>query len=505
MNNNQNYFFDRFDQYGSRTAFLQDDGSAMTYAQIDEYAAWMHSVIPARTLVFCLCENTIGSAAGYLACLHNRIVPLLLDAAINLQLLGDLIRLYQPGWLYVPEQLAESEAFRQALPRIQEESMPGGADAGACKSTDDAGTVRGSSAGSRGYMLIKTGYAESVPMDDALGLLLTTSGSTGSPKLVRQSYANIQANTDSIVSYLEIDGEERPVTTLPMYYTYGLSVINSHMHAGACVLVTEHSIITRAFWDFMKKNRATSIAGVPYTYEMLKRARFFRMELPDLHTMTQAGGKLLPELHREFAEYAAANGKKFVVMYGQTEATALMGYLPADKALEKVGSMGIPIPGGRFALIDVNGNEITAPEQTGELIYEGANVTLGYAECREDLAKGDERHGRLETGDMAQFDADGYYFIVGRKKRFLKLFGSRVNLDEVERMIRPEFPDIDCACSGDDDVLKVFITDPHFCGDVERFLISRTHINQRAIRVIPISAIPRSESGKVLYKELSQR
>lgn len=505
MGNNMNYFFDRFEQYGSQTAFLQDDGSTMSYEEIDAYAAWMHSVIPTRTLMFCLCENSIGSAAGYLACLHNRIVPLLLDAGINLQLLGDLIRLYQPGWLYVPEQLAESEEFQQVFFGIQEKGMSDAAGAEEGTLQDDAEAFCGSSAGGRGYKLIKTGYTELVPMDDTLGLLLTTSGSTGSPKLVRQSYDNIQANTDSIVSYLEIDEEERPVTTLPMYYTYGLSVINSHVHAGACVLLTEHSIITRAFWDFMKENRATSIAGVPYTYEMLKRARFFRMELPDLHTMTQAGGKLLPELHREFAEYAAENGKKFVVMYGQTEATARMGYLPAGKALDKVGSMGIPIPGGRFALIDVNGDEISVPEKTGELIYEGANVTLGYAECREDLAKGDERHGRLETGDMAQFDTDGYYYIVGRKKRFLKLFGSRVNLDEVERMIRPEFPDIDCACSGEDDVLKVFITDPHFSGEVERFLISRTHINQRAIRVIPIREIPRSESGKVLYKELPQR
>ena len=226
------------------------------------------------------------------------------------------------------------------------------------------------------------------------------------------------------------------------------------------------------------------------------------MDLPSLRTMTQAGGKILTELHRDFAEYAAEKGKNFVVMYGQTEATARMGYLPADKALDKVGSMGIVIPGGSFDLIDVDGSEITETNKTGELVYRGPNVTLGYAEQRSDLALGDERNGVLETGDMAQMDADGYYYIVGRKKRFLKIFGSRVNLDEVERMIRNEFPDADCACSGNDDQLRVYVTDPRACSEVQRFLITRTHINQKAIRVQAISEIPRNDSGKIIYQDL---
>ena len=171
--------------------------------------------------------------------------------------------------------------------------------------------------------------------------------------------------------------------------------------------------------------------------------------------MTQAGGKLLPELHRKFAEYAEENGKKFIVMYGQTEATARMGYLPAQKALEKCGSMGIAIPGGAFELIDADGRMISEPETVGELVYRGENVTLGYAQSGEDLIRGDERHGLLETGDMAKRDADGFYYIVGRKKRFLKIFGNRVNLDETERMIKEKFPDMECACSGRDDELSV--------------------------------------------------
>ena len=213
----------------------------------------------------------------------------------------------------------------------------------------------------------------------------------------------------------------------------------------------------KQFWNFFSEYNATSFGGVPYTYEMLDKLRFYRMKLPSLRYMTQAGGKLLPELHKKFAEYAEQNNKKFIVMYGQCEATARMGYLPYEKSVEKCGSMGIAIPGGKFRLIDVNGDNINEPFITGELVYEGDNVTLGYAECTDDLAKGDERHGVLYTGDMARFDKDGYYYIVGRKKRFLKVYGNRVSLDEIDMLIKGRFSDIECASAGIDDNVYIFI------------------------------------------------
>ncbi|MBQ6611921.1 MAG: AMP-binding protein [Oscillospiraceae bacterium] len=259
----------------------------------------------------------------------------------------------------------------------------------------------------------------------------------------------------------------------------------------------------KEFWNFFKDEEATSFGGVPYTYEMLDRLRFYRMKLPSLRTMTQAGGKILPELHEKFAKYAEENGKKFVVMYGQCEATARMGYLPPEKAVEKKGSMGIAIPGGRFRLIDVNGNEVTEPFVTGELVYEGKNVTLGYAECGDDLIKGDERQGVLETGDMAQFDEDGYYYIVGRKKRFLKIYGNRVNLDEVDRLIKGEFQ-VEAASTGVDDHMYIFVTEEKLADAVKDFVVSKTKLNQAAFKIIVIEEIPKNDSGKTLYKELAK-
>lgn len=228
------------------------------------------------------------------------------------------------------------------------------------------------------------------------------------------------------------------------------------------------------------------------------------MKLPSLRYCTQAGGKLTPELHKKFAEDAERRGTKFIVMYGQCEATARMGYLPSEKSLEKYGSMGIAIQGGTFRLVDIDGNAIIEPFLTGELVYEGPNVTLGYAECGEDLIKGDERNGSIQTGDMAQFDADGYYYIVGRKKRFLKIYGNRVNLDEIERLVKTKYDNIDFASSGVDDHMYLFVTEKKLAEDVKNFVIEKTGLNQAAFNMIVVEEIPKNDSGKILYKELAK-
>ena len=268
--------------------------------------------------------------------------------------------------------------------------------------------------------------------------------------------------------------------------------------------MTEKTLFDRSFWQLMREKEVTNLSGVPYTYAMLKRLRFFRMDLPALRTLTQAGGKLDPELHSEFAAYADAHGKKFVVMYGAAEATARMGYLPPQYALEKVGAMGIAIPGGRFALVDEAGAEITAADTVGELVYYGANVTLGYAESGADLARGDERHGRYETGDLAQRDADGYYTIVGRKRRFLKMFGKRTNLQEVEHILRQHFGEIELACAGIDDNLYIFVTQEVLVPKIVPFLSAKLGLHHTAFTVKYIAEIPKNASGKTVYRELEQ-
>jgi len=397
------------EQFENNVALIDEYGNKLSYGLLRSKSDEIARAIDQRCMVFCLCRNEIGSILGYVSFINHNIVPVLLNAQMEDELLHKLLDLYQPQFLWVPKKQAYQFKFAEELYETYE------------------------------YVLLKTGYHKVYSLYEELALLLTTSGSTGSPKFVRQSYMNVLDNAKSIKQYLELSEVERPITTLPMNYTYGLSIINSHFLAGACILVTDKGIMQKEFWEFFKTEKATSFGGVPYTYEMLDHLRFYKMSLPSLRTMTQAGGKLLPELHEKFARYSEEQGKRFVVMYGQCEATARMGYLPPSDAVRKKGSMGIAIPGGKFYLIDANGNEIGEENITGELVYEGKNVTLGYAECGDDLALGDERHGILETGDMAKFDEEGFYYIVGRKKRFLKIFGNRVNLDEVDCLIKAEF------------------------------------------------------------------
>ncbi|MCR5702217.1 MAG: AMP-binding protein [Lachnospiraceae bacterium] len=456
-----------------KIAALSDNGKTITYGELVDISKDIRELIGERNLVFVLCRNTIDSLVGYVAMAASSNVSLLLGAETDDELIEELIRTYSPQYVWEHENCSiEMLGNREVLYSYGE------------------------------YNLIRYISEDKPHLYENLALLLTTSGSTGSPKLVRQSYDNISSNAKAIASYLELDDNQKPITMLPMNYTYGLSVINSHLLVGGCILMTEYSYVQKQFWDFFKTCGATSICGVPYTYEILKKMRFFRMELPTLEYMTQAGGRLLPELHKEFAQYANERNIRFYVMYGQTEATARMSYLPPEQSLSKCGSIGIAIPGGEFSLVDENGECISDNEIVGELVYKGDNVTLGYATGPQDLAKKDEREGILVTGDMAKRDEDGYYYIVGRKKRFLKIYGNRVNMDECESMLQGKYTEMECACVGTDDHMKIYVTEQGSEDEILDYISGKTGLNRKAFEVIYISEIPKNDSGKKLYSVL---
>ncbi|KAA6323616.1 Long-chain-fatty-acid--CoA ligase [termite gut metagenome] len=458
-------------KYISTFIAIEDNGETLDYREINSLKDEFVSFQRGKELVFCLCENSIASLAGYISCLCAGMVPVLLDACKDVTLIKNLIGIYRPFYIWMPNKLEQLFENTQKV---------------CCF---------------RSYIFVKTEFPNQTIYND-LALLLTTSGTTGSPKLVRLSYNNLLSNTHSIAEYLNITNKERPIMSLPMYYSYGLSVINSHLIKGATILMTDKPVVQKEFWTFAKEQGATSIAGVPYTYEILKRLRFFRMNLPELKTMTQAGGKLNANLAKEYIEEARNAGKRFIVMYGQTEATARMSYLPPEKALEKYASIGVPIPGGKFILTDDNGHEIIEVDRDGELVYFGSNVSMGYAECREDLSKGDENNGILHTGDIARRDSDGFYYITGRMKRFVKIFGNRVNLDILEQFLKVVTSS--CACVGTDEKITVFVTETGKEEEIKSFLIKKTGLYVRAFDVRIIDDIPKNSSGKIQYTQLTQ-
>ncbi|MHA7239526.1 AMP-binding protein [Arthrobacter sp. TMS1-12-1] len=324
-----------------------------------------------------------------------------------------------------------------------------------------------------------------------LALLVSTSGSTGSPKLVRLSRANLEENARSIAEYLGIGPDDRAATTLPFSYCYGLSVINSHLAQGAGLVLTDLSVVDPCFWDVFRERGATSFAAVPYSFDLLDRVGFADMDLPNLRYVTQAGGRLAPEKVRSWAETGQRRGWDLFVMYGATEATARMAYLPPDLAAENPGTIGVPIPGGSFRIDPVEG----LPH--GELVYTGPNVMLGYAERPEDFALGREVH-ELRTGDLARRHPDGLYEVVGRRSRFVKIAGLRVDLGQVERILA----DLGAAAAvagSDDDGLVIAVEGEHEGGMLAKVLAADLGLPRTSIALHAVESLPRLGTGKIDY------
>lgn len=460
-----------FADHDARPLFESEEGDVVSYAEALTLARPSLANELARRLVFCLCDNDIGGLAGYFHLLSINAVPLMLAANLPSQQLQSLLDAYRPAFIW--------------LPAVRLEGFPGAKVLFAY----------------RDYCLIAHEEADYRVHDD-LALLLSTSGSTGSPKFVRLSQRNVLSNATAIAKYLELDADEVPITTLAPSYTYGLSILHSHALAGSKIAVTRKTFFERGFWGFLQSVRASSFGGVPYHYEMLKKLRFTAMELPSLRTLTQAGGRMAPELSREFALHCQSRGMRFFTMYGQTEATARMSYLSPDKAVLKAGSIGTEVPGGNFWLEDENGERLEGVEAEGELVYQGPNVSMGYACGWEDLAKGDERKSVLRTGDVARRDSDGDYYIVGRLKRFLKLFGHRINLQEVEQYLLDSGHV--AACAGIDDRLEVYVpqADAALAKEIKIMLARYLTVTPQSVKVMAAGDLPRNASGKIQYSEL---
>lgn len=460
-------FYHPEQHYPDRVALIDERGLVLTYKELAAAADQIAANLTASRLVFIFCTNTPGMLCGYLACLRAGAVPLMLDAGLDRQRIDELIEIYHPDLLWQP-------AAESAIPYIYQ---------------------------AFDYQLVP-GQGKPFPLHPSLALLMSTSGSTGSPKLVRLSRRNLQSNAQSIANYLELNADERPLVHLPLHYVYGLSIVNSHLQVGATLILTQSGLMQREFWQGMEQHQVTSLAGVPYTFEMMHKLRFSRMSLPSLRTLTQAGGKLSPQLQQHFAESARQNGRKFIVMYGAAEATSRMAWLPPELAILKCGSIGFAIPGGELHLVDDAGQKISEPEREGELVYSGENVMLGYATSGNDLVRGDELKGTLHTGDIARFDREGCFTLVGRKKRFLKIFGNRVSLDQMEMLLKNHFEGLECACDGCDDRLTLFLTDPGLADEVKGYAAAATRLHPSAFHIKVINSIPRTASGKTDYRSL---
>lgn len=449
-------FFDQLEVYGGHVALLPPTGEPVSYralaARADQIAAELGSE---RRLVFLEVSNSVDVIAAYLACLRGR-HPVCLCPHASPQHTNRLLAQY----------------------------------GGNVRIWAHAGGVE-----------LQWRHRDPVALHERLALLLSTSGSTGSSRLVKLSWANIDANARAIADYLGLGMSERAISSLRLNYSYGLSVVNSHLASGGAIVLTEDSVTEPQFWHWFKESKATSFAGVPHTFVLLKKDGVPLDELTSLRYATQAGGRLDPGLVRHFATLAREQGWRFYVMYGQTEAAPRMAYLPPDKALDYPDCIGVPIPNGRFQLIDEQGRPVLGTDTPGELAYVGPNVMMGYAQDRNDLST-DVTPPRLLTGDIGCRNEAGFFYIVGRASRFVKPFGLRVNLDDLETMLRVDLPDARCAGSDERIVIAVLEHQNVGATPVIRRIAEECRLPEFLFKVVAVPEIPLLPTGKVDYQRV---
>jgi len=455
------HFARLLEQFGDATALILNDGQHISYhtlAQLADhfaqnfvrYDVWPHQICALQ------CRNNLTSVVAYLSCLRHQRPLLLLDPALPPAQLDELIKRLEIAAL------------------INEQGEMTRVSTSAFRARTD------------------------------LALLLSTSGSTGSPKSVMLSQVNLQANALSISQYLPMLATDTAITSLPLHYSYGLSVLNSHLLLGAKIVLTDYSVMNKEFWQLVNQQQVTSLAGVPFSYQLLKTLRFERLPLPALRYLTQAGGKLTAELTSYLQQLSQQRPIPIYLMYGQTEATARIAYLAPEYLPNHADCIGNAIPGGELLLRDPQDRLVIEKALTaGELCYRGANVMLGYATNSSEL-RTTQQLDELATGDLAERLPNGLYRIVGRLNRILKLQGKRWTLDHLEATLSAQ--GFKVVCTGRDDLLVVGAIDPDATStapaQISGYLQQQLHLHPTLFKALLLRDIPYTSSGKINYQAI---
>lgn len=443
--------------------FLKDRDNQFTFAQVFDAGDQIFDAIESG-LVLIIMGRDVECVCAYFGALRKDLVPLLLSPEVTEENLARYLNAYKPDYMIAPVDF--SIGGYSKLRKLER------------------------------FCLYHRNTKSNLEIHSDLGLMLTTSGSTGDPKCVRLSKKNIQSCTEAIVEYLDMDQERVGISTLPLYYSYGLSTLHNATFSRSKYVLTDASVTDRDLWEFIRANKVTDFQGVPSTFEILKQMRAKIDLFETVKYVTQAGGALKKETAKHFIEFFTENSKNFFIMYGQTEASPRISFLPPQKACEKLGSVGVPIRGGRVTLRDCG-----LGKNQGELIYLGPNVALGYAERRGDLRLGDEFDGRLPTGDLAGIDKDGFIKIIGRISRFVKVHGQRVNLDDIENTFGNA--GLDAVVVGRDEKICVCVlSDSEVAANDLIRTKFRFHPSTR--KVVVVDEFPIKNTGKLDYKKLAE-
>jgi long-chain acyl-CoA synthetase len=454
------------------------DGGAVRYGQLKRLVSAAQQLLewPAKALVAVDEPRTLTGVVAYLAALASGHAVMLVEDG-STDLWADLIAAYQPELLVTPPgsdlaQLAERTGFRApaggTLPAWRQADGPGPADA----------------------------------IHPDLAMLIRTSGSLGRPKTVRLSFGNLRANAVAIGEALSIRPADRALTSLPLDFSYGLSILNSHLAAGAATGLTCAAPSSEEFWWCADQMRATCVGAVPVTYQFLRASHWEPRDHPSLRRLLHSGGALDTTSLQYFARLMRRAGGDLVTMYGQTEATARIAYLPPELLAERLGSVGVAVPGGLIQIQRADGTA-AGDGEVGEVVYEGPSVMMGYALARADLGAGDSQRGVLHTGDLGSL-REGFLYLVGRADRQVKVLGRRVDLEQVELLLASRGVTAAVTADTGERLLVVVESAAQRHAAVQcRAIAARLGVSRAAMTVVGMGAIPRSSRGKIDYPALS--
>jgi long-chain acyl-CoA synthetase len=466
--------FEKLGSFEQNTAFILPNNEEKSYADLLSDVYDFEHFLKGGELLLIVSKISYEVIFGYIAGLRKKTAVMFVDHKTNLSDVNNIIELYRPDFVFAPNEWFEGHPF------LTEKN---------CLKFGH-------------YTLKFQAEVNKRDINPQLAVLLGTSGSLGVKKYVRLSHNNLESNTKAIIEYLRITEDDRAITTMPIGYSYMLSIINTHLDVGASIVICQNSIIEKEFWQKARSRRITSLSGVPIFFEMLIRLGLEKISVPSLRQITQAGGKLSHALTKQMIEFSQSQNIEFISMYGQTEAAPRISYLDWASAKHKIGSIGKAIPNVKMWLETPNGETISSYDEHGEIVASGENICLGYSDSAQDLKRGNDNKGVIRTGDLAYQDSEGYFFISGRLKRFAKIDGHRLNLDDIEQKMKAI--NIEVACIEGDNKIKAF-----FDHTVEAdHMIDLLHLNtgqkKTTFICIQLNKLPLTSNGKIDYKSLTE-
>jgi len=428
--------FKNFKSHKKKFAIIQDS-KKYSYDYLIKYSEKISKLIKKNSLIILISKNEIDSIAFYISCIKNGYYLIILDENSNKKFLLDTIKNFKPNYIFYPRKYINLKKKNKKFSFSN-------------------------------YCLEEIDKKEK-KINVKNSIILTTSGTTSNPKFVRLSNKNLIKNTEQIIDYLNIKKNDITITTLPMAYSYGLSILNIHLEKGATIVINNDSVFSKNFWLKIKNFKVCSFGSVPAVYDYLKKIKFENFLTPPLKYLTVAGGKTSSKTLNYLYEVCRKNNIKFFVMYGQTEASPRMSYFDLTKHPKKAGSVGKPLLNSRFELYK------------DELIFYGENVSLGYAKNIKDLKKGDVNNGKIKTGDLGFKDKDNFYHIIGRKKKISKLFGLRINLSDIEKTLKKN--SINVKAIIDDEKIKIHCIKKNIENKIKDLIFKEYKINRNYIEV----------------------